>query len=42
MKVLVLTSEPISAGQLHDALGGDADPRDAEVMIARRRSRRVG
>jgi hypothetical protein len=33
MKVLVLTSEPISAGQLHDALGGDADPRDAEVMI---------
>jgi hypothetical protein len=33
MKVLVLTSEPITAQQLRDALGSDVDPADAEVMI---------
>jgi hypothetical protein len=33
MKVLVLTSEPITAGQLRDALGTDTDPTDAEVMV---------
>jgi hypothetical protein len=33
MKLLVLTSEPVSAGQLRDALPGDADPTDAEVMV---------
>jgi hypothetical protein len=33
MKVLVLTSEPISAGQLRDALGSDGDPSKAEVMV---------
>jgi hypothetical protein len=33
MKVLVLTSEPISAHQLRDALGSDGDPSDAEVMV---------
>jgi hypothetical protein len=33
MKVLVLTSEPISAAQLRDALGSDGDPAEAEVMV---------
>ncbi len=33
MKLLVLTSEPITAGQLRGALGTDADPADAEVMV---------
>jgi hypothetical protein len=33
MKVLALTSEPISAQQLRDALPDDVDPADAEVMI---------
>lgn len=33
MKVLVLTSEPVSAAQLRDALPGDADPGELEVML---------
>jgi hypothetical protein len=33
MKVLVVTSEPISAQQLRDALGAEGDPADAEVMV---------
>ncbi|HEY8624624.1 MAG TPA: hypothetical protein VIL82_01335 [Solirubrobacteraceae bacterium] len=33
MKLLVLTSEPISAQQLRDALPRDIDPQDAEVML---------
>lgn len=33
MKLLVLTSEPITASQLRGALGTDADPTDAEVMV---------
>jgi hypothetical protein len=33
MKVLVLTSEPISARQLRDALGSNGDPSAAEVMV---------
>lgn len=33
MRLLVLTSEPVSAGQLRDALPGDADPTAAEVMV---------
>ena len=33
MKLLVLTSEPVSAHQLREALPGDADPTDAEVMV---------
>lgn len=33
MKLLVLTSEPISGGQLRDALATDTDPADAEVMV---------
>ncbi|MGH2892494.1 MAG: hypothetical protein ACRDPM_04385 [Solirubrobacteraceae bacterium] len=34
MKLLVLTSEPVSAEQLRDALPGDADPAaNAEVMV---------
>jgi len=33
MKVLVLTSEPITAQRLRDALGAEADPGDAEVMV---------
>jgi hypothetical protein len=33
MKLLVLTSEPISAQQLRDALPRDLEPRDAEVML---------
>jgi hypothetical protein len=33
MKVLVLTSEPITAAQLRDALGSDGDAADPEVMV---------
>jgi hypothetical protein len=33
MKVLVLTSEPVSAAQLRAALPGDTDPKQAEVMV---------
>ncbi len=33
MKLLVLTSEPITGQQLRDALGTDTDPTDAEVMV---------
>ena len=33
MRLLVLTSEPVSADQLRDALPGDTDPTDAEVMV---------
>jgi hypothetical protein len=33
MKVLVLTSEAITAEQLRSALGGDADTSNAEVMV---------
>ena len=33
MRLLVLTSEPISAGQLRDAVPGDASPQDTEVMV---------
>jgi hypothetical protein len=33
MKVLVVTSEPVSAQQLRDALGSDRDPAEAEVMV---------
>ncbi len=33
MKLLVLTSEPISADQLRDAVGTDVEPQDAEVMV---------
>jgi hypothetical protein len=33
MKVLVLTSEPITAQQLRNALGSGGDPAEAEVMV---------
>jgi hypothetical protein len=33
MKLLVMTSEPITARQLRDALGTDAEPAEAEVMV---------
>jgi len=33
MKLLVLTTEPISASQLRSALPADTDPADAEVMV---------
>ncbi len=33
MRLLVLTSAPVTAGQLRDALPGEADPTDAEVMV---------
>jgi hypothetical protein len=33
MRLLVLASEPVTADQLRDALPGDADPTDAEVMV---------
>ena len=33
MKLLVLTSEPITAAQLRDALPGDLDPHESEVMV---------
>ncbi len=33
MKILVLTPEPVSGAQLRDALPGDADPSELEVML---------
>jgi hypothetical protein len=33
MKVLVVTSEPITAQQLREVLGPDGDPSNAEVMV---------
>ena len=33
MKLLVLTSEPITADQLREAMPGDVDPADTEVMV---------
>jgi hypothetical protein len=33
VKLLVLTSEPVSAEQLRDALPRDLEPQDAEVML---------
>lgn len=33
MKLMVLTTEPISAGQLRDALPDGVEPQDAEVMV---------
>jgi len=33
MRLLVLTSEPISAGQLREAVPGDVSPQDTEVMV---------
>lgn len=33
MRILVVTTEPVSAGQLRGALPGDTDPQDAEVMV---------
>lgn len=33
MKVLVLTSEPISAVKLSSALTGDVDPKDVELLV---------
>jgi broad specificity phosphatase PhoE len=33
MKVLVVTSESITAEQLHEALGADVSPDQAEVMV---------
>ncbi len=33
MKILVLTSEPVTADQLRAALPSDSDPKDAEVMV---------
>jgi hypothetical protein len=33
MKVLAVTSEPITAGHLRDALGADRDLSDTEVMV---------
>lgn len=33
MKLLVVTTEPISAEQLREAVPGDVDPSDAEVMV---------
>jgi|SRR5947209_18068821 len=33
MKILVLAGEPVSADRLREALGDDADPTSAEVMV---------
>jgi hypothetical protein len=33
MKILVLTTEPVTGDQLRAALGADSDPGDAEVMV---------
>lgn len=33
MRILVVTSEPISAEQLRGALPGDVEPQDLEVMV---------
>jgi hypothetical protein len=33
MRVLVVTSEPVSAANLREALPGDVDPKEVEVMV---------
>jgi hypothetical protein len=33
VRILVVTTEPVSAGQLREALPADADPLDAEVTV---------
>jgi hypothetical protein len=33
VKLLVLTSEPVTAAQVREALGADADPASTEVMV---------
>jgi hypothetical protein len=33
MKLLILTSEPITSAQLRGVLGGDLDPSEVEVMV---------
>ncbi|MBV9715373.1 MAG: hypothetical protein JOZ64_08365 [Solirubrobacterales bacterium] len=33
MKLLVVTSQPITAARLRDVLPGEVDPRQAEVMV---------
>ena len=33
MRVLVLTSEPLSAAQLSSALPGDVDPKEVEILV---------
>jgi hypothetical protein len=33
VRILVVTTEPVSADQLREALPGDVDPQDAEVMV---------
>jgi hypothetical protein len=33
VRILVVTTEPVSADQLRDALPGGTDPQDAEVMV---------
>jgi hypothetical protein len=33
VRILVVTTEPVSADRLRKALPGDADPREAEVMV---------
>jgi hypothetical protein len=33
MRVLVVTSEPVSAGHLRDALAGETDPHEIQVMV---------
>jgi hypothetical protein len=33
MKILVLTTEPVTADQLRTALPGDSNPQDAEIMV---------
>src|SRR5947209_8587454 len=33
MKLLILTAEPVTAQQLREAMPGDADPGEAEVMV---------
>ena len=33
MRVLVVTSEPVSAAQLREALPADVEPREVEVMV---------
>src|SRR5207248_9062898 len=33
MRILVVTSRPVSAAHLREALSGDSDPKDVEVMV---------
>ncbi len=33
MRLLLLTTEPVTAAQVRDALPGDASPEDSEVMV---------